>query len=381
MIRLRVVSLLLSLLVLLCCVGFSGGQSFAQSTDPPETLDIPDQLVVATRDVPPFAMPNENGGWDGISIDLMRSIKADLEEESQHEIQLRLESYPLDEMLDAVAAGRVDIAVAALTVNAERERRMDFTHAFFSSGLGIAVGSAQRRSGWSGVVDAVLSPTFLRILSGLLAAMLISAVAVYFFERKHHGSDFKYGIVRGIGVGLWWAAVTLTTVGYGDKVPKTLPGRLIGLIWMFSGLFIIASFTAAVTSALTVNQLRSRVAGPADLPRVKVATVAGSTSADYLRSRHIRFRSFETVELALQCLAEERCDAVLYDAPILRHLVFQAEAGDLFVLPVTFERQSYAFALPSNSPLREPINQSLLHRTSSSAWEDTLQSYLGDAVE
>ncbi|QDV88179.1 transporter substrate-binding domain-containing protein [Planctomycetes bacterium TBK1r] len=381
MIRLRVVPLFLWLLVLLCCVASSGSHSFAQSTDPPETLAIPDQLVVATRDVPPFAMQNENGGWDGISIDLMRSIKADLEEESKHEIQLRFESYPLDEMLDAVAAGRIDIAVAALTVNAERERRMDFTHAFFSSGLGIAVGAAQRKSGWSGIVDAVLSPTFLRILSGLLAAMLISAVAVYFFERKHHGSDFKYGIVRGIGVGLWWAAVTLTTVGYGDKVPKTLPGRLIGLIWMFSGLFIIASFTAAVTSALTVNQLRSRVAGPADLPRVKVATVAGSTSADYLRSRHIRFRSFETVELALQCLAEERCDAVVYDAPILRHLVFQAEAGDLFVLPVTFERQSYAFALPSNSPLREPINQSLLHRTSSPAWEDTLQSYLGNAVE
>lgn len=381
MISPRAVPLLVRLLVLLCGVPLSGSHCFAQSTDRSQTVDIPDQLIVATRDVPPFAMQNENGGWDGISIDLMRSIKSDLEVESKHEIQLRFESYPLDEMLDAVAAGRIDIAVAAITVNAERERRMDFTHAFYHSGLGIAVGSSQRRAAWQGILEAVLAPTFLRILAGLMFAMLISAVAVYFFERKHHGSDFKYGVVKGIGVGLWWAAVTLTTVGYGDKVPKTLPGRLIGLVWMFSGLFIVASFTAAVTSALTVNQLRSRVAGPADLPRVKVATVAGSTSADYLRTRHIRFRSFETVELALQCLTEARCEAVVYDAPILRHLVLQAEEGDVFVLPVTFERQSYAFALPSNSPLREPINQSLLQRTSSSAWEDTLQRYLGSMQE
>ncbi|QDV47081.1 ABC transporter glutamine-binding protein GlnH precursor [Stieleria neptunia] len=369
------------LIVLLICLPLGGGHCWAQPDDPPESLEVPDEIVVATRDVPPFAMQNGDGDWEGISIDLMRQIKSDLEEASKHKIQLRFESYPLDEMLDAVAAGRVDVAVAAITVNAERERRMDFTHAFFQSGLGIAVGSSQRRAAWQGIIEAVLSPTFLRILAGLMFAMLISAIAVYFFERKHHDGDFEYGIVRGIGAGLWWAAVTLTTVGYGDKVPKTLPGRMIGLIWMFSGLFIIASFTAAVTSALTVNQLRSRVAGPGDLSRVKVATVAGSTSAGYLRSRHIRFRSHESVELALQSLAEGRCDAVVYDAPILRHLVFQAEAGDQFVLPVTFERQSYAFALPSGSPLREPINQSLLHWTSSSSWEDTLQSYLGDDVE
>ena len=67
---------------------------------------------------------------------------------------------------------------------------------------------------------------------------------------------------------------------------------MIGLLWMFAGLFIIAGFTAAVTSALTLTQLRAKVSGPGDLPRVKVATVEGSTSADYLRTRHIMF--FET---------------------------------------------------------------------------------------
>ncbi len=39
-----------------------------------------------------------------------------------------------------------------------------------------------------------------------------------------------------LGLGLWWAIVTITTVGYGDVVPRTVPGRLVGVCLMISGL-------------------------------------------------------------------------------------------------------------------------------------------------
>ena len=247
-----------------------------------DSTPIPNRVVVATREVPPFAMKNDEGEWVGISIELLREIKAELQNEAEQEIALEFREMGLEEMLDAVEHREVDVAAAAITVNYEREKRLDFTHPFFSSGLGIAVGTHQRRSGWTGIAEAVFSTTFLRVVAGLFAAMLLSAVAVYLFERRRNREHFGGGAIRGIAAGLWWAAVTLTTVGYGDKVPKTTPGRFIGLVWMFAGLFIIASFTAAVTSALTVTQLKSRIAGPADLSRVKVATVEGSTSAKYL---------------------------------------------------------------------------------------------------
>ena len=314
----------------------------------------------------------------GISIDLLRDIKAELEAKSGHEVELEFKVLQLSEMLDAVESGDIDMAAAAITVNYDREKRMDFTHSFHSSGLGIAVGAKQRRSGWTGIVNAVFSSTFMKIIAGLMLAMLISAVGIYLFERKQNREQFDKGWVKGIAAGLWWAAVTLTTVGYGDKVPKTLGGRLIGLIWMFAGLFIIAGFTAAVTSALTLNQLRSRINGPADLSRVKVASVEGSTSAEYLRSRHILFAKHQDVESALDSLVAGRCDAVVYDEPVIKHLTYQNYAGDAFVLPGTFERQNYAFALPSDSPLREPMNQVILRQTSSPAWEEVLATYFGE---
>ncbi|MCO8121341.1 transporter substrate-binding domain-containing protein [Stieleria sp. TO1_6] len=340
--------------------------------------ELPSTLVVATREVPPFAMRNENGQWIGISIDLLREVKAELERESDQQINLEFKEMSLTEMLDAVEHSEVTLAAAAITMNYDREKRMDFTHSFHTSGLGIAVAAKQRRSGWSGIIDAVLSKTFLRIVAGLLLAMLVSAVGIYLFERKYNREQFDKGWVKGIAAGMWWAAVTLTTVGYGDKVPRTLGGRTIGLIWMFAGLFIIAGFTAAVTSALTLTELRARISGPSDLSRAKVATVDGSTSADYLRSRHIRFAKHPDVDSALASLVANNCDAVVYDAAILKYQTYQNHSGEAFVLPGSFERQHYAFALPSDSPLREPINQVLLRQTSAPKWDDVLATYFGE---
>lgn len=354
----------------------------AEKTLPPKTLPpktlIPKTLIVGTREVPPFAMLNEDNQWEGISIDLLRDVKAELENISGREIEIQFKTQTLQEMLDAVANSSVDVAAAALTVNYERETKMDFTHSFHTSGLGIAVGARQRRSGWSGIIDAVFSETFGSIVAGLLIAMLISAVAVYLFERNANPEHFDHGWFRGVAAGMWWAAVTLTTVGYGDKVPKTFGGRTIALVWMFAGLFIIAGFTAAVTSALTLTELRAKVSGPADLSRVKVATVEASTSADYLRSRNIMFASHSDVASALASLAANECDAVVYDAPVLRYQAFQNYAGEVFILQNTFERQNYAFALPSNSPLREPINRVLLRKISSPSWDEVLRTYFGE---
>lgn len=145
---------------------------------------------------------------------------------------------------------------------------------------------------------------------------------------------------------------------------------------MFSGLFIVASFTAAVTSALTVTQLKSRVVGPADLSRLRVATVEGSTSEKYLRSRHIIARKYSDVRSALEALRRDEIAAVVYDAPILRYQTNEHFPDDVHVLPVTFERQDYAIALAPDSPLRERVNQALLRQIGRPQWKEPPSSFL-----
>lgn len=50
--------------------------------------------------------------------------------------------------------------------------------------------------------------------------------------------------------GLWWAASTITTVGYGDVVPASSEGRAIGLLLMFSGIALLAILTASIAALL-----------------------------------------------------------------------------------------------------------------------------------
>ena len=127
-----------------------------------------------------------------------------------------------------------------------------------------------------------------------------------------------------------------------------------------------------------MSQLESAIAGPEDLPKVRVGTVTASTSESYLRTRRISFRSYATVREGLSSVADGHIDALVYDAPILGYFVNSEFKGRLSVLSQTFERQDYAIALPEGSPLREPVNRLLLELTREPEWRDVLYHYLGE---
>jgi ABC-type amino acid transport substrate-binding protein len=171
----------------------------------------------------------------------------------------------------------------------------------------------------------------------------------------------------------------MTTVGYGDKAPVTLAGRLIGLVWMFAAIIVISSFTAAIATSLTVSRLETAIHGPEDLYHVRVVSVAQSTSAEYLQRKGIGFTPSKDLESALAALAEGRYDALVYDEPLLKYHIRNRYGGDLRLVPEHFERQDYALALPSGSPLREPLNLVLLDLLEEDELNAIAQRYLGDS--
>ena len=110
-------------------------------------------------------------------------------------------------------------------------------------------------------MERFLSFAFLKVLLALAMVLFIAGLLVWFFEHKHNVGEFGAELPKGLGAGFWWSTVTMTTVGYGDKAPKTLGGRLVAIVWMFTGVIIISSFTAAIASSLTVTQLELKVRG------------------------------------------------------------------------------------------------------------------------
>jgi ABC-type amino acid transport substrate-binding protein len=325
-------------------------------------------MTIATRHAPPFAQKDADGQWSGIAIELWGRIAA------RNGYDFHFIELGLAEMLDAVAAGRVDGAVAALTITSDREEQLDFSHAFHTSGLAIAV--PHRNASLLSVLPRFLSVEFLAIVAGLLALLLTIGVLIWLAERRAN-TQFRQAPLSGIGSGLWWSAVTMTTVGYGDKVPMTAWGRAIGMVWMFTGLIAISTFTAAITAALTVNELDSSIDGIGDLRLKRVLVLHGSTSESLLADEGIRHRTVGTVGEALEQLAGGQADAVVHDAPILRHEIAKAFPDQLKVLPFILTRQVYGIGLPPGSEIREPVNIALLEIIGSGEWLAVLDEYLG----
>ncbi len=327
-------------------------------------------LVVGVKQVKPFAMKTADGHWHGISIELWEDIAKRLK------LRYRYRQYDLEDLLNATAHGDVDVAVAAITVTADRESRLDFTQPFFQSSLAIAV-PLKQSGGVGDFFRTLISVPFLTATGTLLLVLAGMGALIWLIERRRN-PDFGGSAARGLGDGLWWSAVTMTTVGYGDKAPKTFAGRALAVIWMFASIIIIASMTGAIASAFTVTNLNAGIQGPSDLPRYRIATVTGSTSEQYLESRHIRYRSYATLDHALQSVVKGVDAAVVYDSPAMKYLVNERFANTLQVLPDDFRPEYYAFALPLHSPLRKPMDRALLDVTQSSAWGDVLYGYFGD---
>jgi Ion channel len=97
-------------------------------------------------------------------------------------------------------------------------------------------------------------------------------------EVKINWKTQSRALGRGIGSALWWSAVTMTTVGYGDLAPRSPAGRLVAIAWMFVSLLLVSWFTASMASILTAERLDAGtgglvVRGPDDLRHLHVGVI------------------------------------------------------------------------------------------------------------
>lgn len=347
---------LFSLVVLVFCAGTAQAQS--------------EPLTVGITPVPPFVMERDDGEWEGISVELWQQVAQGLERD------YTLVPLSFDELLSRVENGEVDVAVGALTMTAGREARFDFSHPFFQTGLSIAVPPEPEQSLLKSF-GALLSWQFFSVVIALGALLLAVGLVLWLVERKRNPEQFGGTAARGIGASFWWAAVTMTTVGYGDKAPTSFAGRAVALVWMFAGLIMVASFTAAITSSLTVSNLQQTIQGPDDLASANVATIANTASEQYLREQRIRHELYPDLTAAMLSVADGETDAVVYDRALLQYRNLQLGEQALTLLPGVFQQQLYGLALPSGSEIRGPVSEQVLSTTESSAWQDVIQRYLG----
>lgn len=341
----------------------------ARQDSEPSIEEAPPKLVVGTKHSPPFAFKNPDGQWTGISIEMWKRLTDELN------LEYELRELSLEQMLSGIATGELDAAIAAISVTAERNERVDFCHPHFSTGLGIAV-SVANHSTTLALLRRIVSPRLLAIVATMIGIVVACGMLFWFAERRSNESMFGGGRKQGIGMGVWWSTILL--LGHKGIVPVSAWGRIVAVCSMLASIMLLSLLTGVIASVLTVRQLETGLDHPSDLRHVRTVTVSASTSADYLRRRRIRFQTKATAEEALQSLARGDSDAVVYDEALLKYLATTEFADSIQVLPLSFNEQEYAIALQPDSPLRKPLNGVLLRYRASDAWDELVYRYLGE---
>jgi polar amino acid transport system substrate-binding protein len=331
------------------------------------------KIRVVTKPVEPFSFA-ENGKLVGFSIDLWEAVakEAGLEFEMKN-----VETVP--QMLEALKTRQADVAIAAISITAERHASMDFSQPYYDSGLQILVSSKAERNGGLGgnLTRQFLNWNTAKVLGLVLLVMFLISHLVWWFERRRNPEMYPAPYAPGVWESFWWTISMLCTGGCEAKGPSGVPARLVAILWMVVSIVLIAYFTAAVTTEMTVKSLTGDISGPGDLPGVKVGTVAGSTADTWLRKNKAKVSTYPDVASAIAVLNSGELKAVVYDAPVLRYYLSKKIGTRLRLVGPTFEKQSYGIGLQQESPLRLPINRALLALNERGFMEELQKKWFG----
>jgi polar amino acid transport system substrate-binding protein len=360
-------------LLVLAVLSLAAAPAIAQGELPPspKSLFPARELIVGTKEAPPFAMKDQDGAWTGIAIDLWREVAQKLG------LEFRLVEEPtIQSLIDATSRGDYDLSVAAITISAERERRVDFSQPYYGTGLGIAV-PVHAVSVWREVSRTMTSFGFAQAATALMGILLLVGALIWLLERRHN-DDFGGSAARGLGASIWWSAEAMTQASTGHRGPRTLAGRVLAIIWMVTSIIAIAVFTASVTSALTTREMRGLVNSADDLPKVRVGAVMGSATLAFLDNERIQHRDFRSAQDGLKALESGLIDAFVYDKPLLSWIAAQRFSATVEILDVVFDPQSYGMAMPTGSRYRDALDVAVLETMDEEWWKQTLFRYLGE---
>jgi ABC-type amino acid transport substrate-binding protein len=327
-------------------------------------------LRVATAPIAPFVLPNTDP-LSGFSIDLWTEVAGRLH------LDFAWQLVPHTDLLAAVERGDADVAIAAITMTPEREKRVDFSHPYLDSGLQIIV-RAEREGR---LLDAFHSIPWAAIGQLFFVAILIVLTLgnVLWLIERHSNPRFRKNYLPAIGEGLWGAMLIIATGEHGDRdAPGVIKRILVVATWLL-GIVLIAQLTATVTSSQTVARLQSEIRGPSDLPGKRIATVPGTVAADYLTQLGLPFAEVTSADQGYTMLMQGQVEAIVYDAPTLQYWAAKRGNGALQVVGPIFRPEKYGIAVSRGNPLRKQINEALLTLFENGRYEEIYTKWFAQA--
>lgn len=324
-------------------------------------------LTVGVEITPPCVMPSKDT-YTGFDIELWEEIAEELGLEFSYKVT------DLKGIFKDLVEGNADVALSCITITNEREKIVDFSHHYLDSGLRIMVLN-KRKFSLAESVKTIYSPIVVKSLAYIGLFIIICGHVFWWVERGHKYISTHY--VPGIFQAFWYVLVTMTTVGYGDIVPRSWVGRLMAFVVMIIGIGIFGWTIAQLSSAITLQTLHSDITDHRDLRDRSVATVEGTTSVTALEKLGAVVVPARSMDRAYEKLLNKEVDAVVFDSPTILYYVRNKGAGKVSVVGSLFDIQYYGFLFPQGSELRESVNRALLKLRNNGIYDKLYNKWFG----
>uniref|UniRef100_A0ACD5XS20 Uncharacterized protein n=1 Tax=Avena sativa TaxID=4498 RepID=A0ACD5XS20_AVESA len=290
---------------------------------------------------------------------------------------VKAKSMPYDELVEAVGNGTFDAAVADITMTADRSINVDFTLPYEATAIAMVVPVRDQRG--SKRTWVFLKP--LRYDLWLVSAVffLFTGFVVWAIEHRAN-EEFRGPPSYQVGTLLYFGFSTLV-FAHRENLKSNL-SRIAVLVWVFVVLILQSSYTASLTSMLTVPQLEPTVAdyGALRSSPEKVGVMNNSfvlramTELGFPQERLLRYPDAQSFH---EALLNGSIGAIVNETPYLK--IFLKTYRDNFTMTNPLNKTGgFGFAFPKGSPYVMDLSQAILKLTESDEMNMIERKWFGD---
>uniref|UniRef100_A0A7N0U5J8 Glutamate receptor n=1 Tax=Kalanchoe fedtschenkoi TaxID=63787 RepID=A0A7N0U5J8_KALFE len=297
---------------------------------------------------------------EGYSIDVFKAAVKLLSYQVPYEFVLfgdGIENPSYNELVRMVAADILDAAVGDIAIVTNRTKIVDFTQPYIESGLVVvAPVRKQNSSAWS-----FLTP-FTPCMWGVTAAFFLLVGAVIWILEHRNNDEFRGPPKKQI-ITIFWFSFSTMFFSHRENTVSTL-GRMVLLIWLFVVLILTSSYTASLTSILTLQQLSSPIEGIDSLLNTNqmIGYQIGSFAENYLLEElnipRNRLVALGSPEAYAEALSNGTVAAIVDERPYVD--AFLADRCQFSIRGREFTKSGWGFVFPRDSPLATDLSTAIL---------------------
>nr|GLL23297.1 glutamate receptor 2.8-like isoform X5 [Ipomoea trifida] len=287
-----------------------------------------------------------------------------------------------DDFVNQVVFGKLDAVVGDITILSRRSKHVDFTLSFTEPGVITVVPVQQddKKSAW-----IFLKPMSKELWMMTATFFVFIGTVIWVLEHQEN-NEFQGPRHKQVGMIFWFSFSTLV-FAHREKVISNL-SRFVIIVWVFVVLVLTSSYTASLTSMLTVQQLQPTVTDVKDLIKngEYVGCRDGSFVAGMLRSKfgNIKLRNYTTLEEFDEALTRgsknDGVAAIVDELPYLR-LFLGKYCGKYTIVGPTYKTAGFGFTFPKGSPLVPDVSREILSLTESDTLTRITDKWFGNETD